>query len=58
MAVKSIREDSIRMQRSNGSSYAIVMDGPQRLRITGLTEPRRIFVMNALKYLRDQTPAH
>lgn len=57
MAVKSIREDSIRLQRSNGSSYAVVMDGPQRLRITGITEPRRIFVMNALKYLRDQTPA-
>lgn len=54
--IKTIREDSLQMRYPGSSSHAIVLEGRRRLKINGLNESRRYFVLNALKYLRAQTP--
>ena len=54
--VQTIREDSSQVRYPGGHAGTIVLEGKERLTFgMGLNEPRRYFVLNALKYLRAST---
>lgn len=54
-SVRTIREDTTRVQYPGSQQAAIVMEGKGRIKFgSALNEPRRYFVLNALKHLKAE----